>query len=527
MVLEPRDRARISRRRRLAANQGQSKRSPSPRAARRPDAWGTPPTDPRDPRSSQIERSSTSSDRPDLQHLSRRRRNGASPRDSFNLRNVLANEPGRAGQAANGRNGGQRYPVPTNRNGQSSAPTLSRSPETPLDPRPAVIPINGYQRNTQTARPNTGLTGQTAPGTVPQRRRLPQSRPRPLPKPLVYLVRLLIFGVGIGAILGTTLSIVNPTARQVDALSQATLEAPAAAGEGNPLVAPESILSAGIQLGQEMTTLRSSMQGLVTAIPELRPGVFLVDLYNGAYLDINGAASFPAASTIKVPVLVAFLQDVDSGKIKLDEMITMQAEDVAEGSGDMQYQPVGTQYSALETAELMIVISDNTATNMLIRRMGGMEALNQRFRSWGMTTTVLRNPLADLSGTNTTSPRELTELLVRISQGELLSLRSRDRLMEIMQGTVTDTLIPAGTGDERAVIAHKTGTIDNMVGDTGIVDLPNGKRYVLTVLVERPIDDSRAQELIRQICQEIYRVLSAPASNPAPPPAPASSPAIP
>ncbi|HEY9647208.1 MAG TPA: serine hydrolase, partial [Chroococcidiopsis sp.] len=81
---------------------------------------------------------------------------------------------------------------------------------------------------------------------------------------------------------------------------------------------------------------------------------------------------------------------------------------------------------------------------------------------------------------------------------------SRDRLFEIMQGTVTDTLIPTGIGDSLSIVAHKTGTIDSMVGDTGVVDMPTGKRYVVTALVQRPVDDGRAQELIRQACRAIH-----------------------
>ena len=61
----------------------------------------------------------------------------------------------------------------------------------------------------------------------------------------------------------------------------------------------------------------------------------MVDLDTGNYVDVNGSTSFPAASTIKVPILLAFFQDVDAGKIRLDEMLTMQQDMVAGGSGDM------------------------------------------------------------------------------------------------------------------------------------------------------------------------------------------------
>ena len=154
----------------------------------------------------------------------------------------------------------------------------------------------------------------------------------------------------------------------------------------------------------------------------------------------------------------------------------------------------------------MIIISDNTATNMLIRKMGGANALNQRFQSWGLASTALRNPLPDLEGTNTTSPKDMVTLITLVSHGELISLRSRDQLLHIMERTQTNTLLPQGLG-AGAQIAHKTGDIGSMVGDVGLVDMPNGKRYAIAALVQRPHNDSRAQELIRKISRNVYDAL--------------------
>jgi beta-lactamase class A len=239
------------------------------------------------------------------------------------------------------------------------------------------------------------------------------------------------------------------------------------------------------------------------------PGVFFVDLDTGGYLDLNGSSTFSAASTIKFPILVAFFQDVDAGKIRLDEKLTIKQELIGGGSGDMQYKPIGTKFTALETATKMIVISDNTATNMLIARLGGATALNQRFLSWGLTTTEIRNLLPDLAGTNTTTPRDLAQLMALVNQGELMSLRSHDRLLDIMRRTRTVTLLPRGLG-EGATIAHKTGDIGSMVGDVGLVDMPNGKRYIAVAMVKRPHNDSRAQELIRQISRAAYQQFNKP-----------------
>jgi beta-lactamase class A len=239
----------------------------------------------------------------------------------------------------------------------------------------------------------------------------------------------------------------------------------------------------------------------------------LVDLDTGGYVDVNSAASFPAASTIKIPILVAFFQDLDAGKIRLDEMLTIQQQMIAGGSGNMQYKQVGTQFTALEVATKMITISDNTATNMLIARLGGIEALNQRFRSWGLTTTAIRNQLPDLQGTNTTSPKELATLMAMVNQGNLVNMRSRDRLLDIMRQTQRDHLLPSGLG-AGASIAHKTGDIGTMLADAGLVDIPTGKRYIAAVMVQRPNNDPRAEKLISAISRAAYQQFSQNAAMP-------------
>ncbi|MCX7592236.1 MAG: serine hydrolase [Fischerella sp.] len=328
-----------------------------------------------------------------------------------------------------------------------------------------------------------------------------KTRLKPMARTILYALRLLIVGVGIGAIVGTALSVLDPASRI--ATTGTSSDDNFRQAQTQPSPTPTTTVSTP-SLSQEILPLKTAMQSLMAGNPNLTPGVFVVDLDNGRYVDINASSSFPAASTIKIPILVAFFQDVDAGKIRLDEMLTMQKDMVAGGSGDMQYKPVGTQFKALEVATKMMTISDNTATNMLIARMGGIEALNQRFRSWGLTTTVLRNQLPDLQGTNTTSPKELGNLMGMVSQGNLVSMISRDRILDIMRKTVRNTLLPTGLG-QGATIAHKTGDIGTMLADAGLVDLPTNKRYVVAVMVKRPNNDPNAKKLISSISRAAYQ----------------------
>ena len=339
----------------------------------------------------------------------------------------------------------------------------------------------------------------------------PPDNPIRLPRPrnrtqaaLLYVVRLLILGVGLAVILGTILSIWDPTTRLTAGANASNTEAntPAAVqGDSNPL-----------PLGQELAPLKAQIQTLITQNTKLSPSVMLVDLDSHAYVDFSATEVIAAASTIKLPILIAFFQDVDQGKIQLNQPIVMRKDLVATESGEMQYQPVGSKFSAIQTATDMITVSDNTATNMLIDLLGGYDALNQRFQSWGLTGTMLRNPLPDVEGTNTTTAKDMGMLLSLLSQGKLMSFKSRDRVLDIMRRVENNSLLPQGLG-EGARISHKTGTIGTMLADVGLVDTVTGRRYVAAVLVKRPRDDERANLLIEQISKLSYQAFNQQATS--------------
>jgi beta-lactamase class A len=346
------------------------------------------------------------------------------------------------------------------------------------------------------------------------------------PSWLKSLLRLAFLGLGISAMTGTAIAILHPTP------PSGTLATSKVKGQ-NPSNGLAKILGAGgvfnstsfntsvttlpvLNPEKELKDVKAKIQTLAAGQKDLVAGMFFYNPETGAYIDIGGDKSFSAASTIKLPVLVAFFQAVDAGQVRLDETLVMRKDLVASESGVMQYQPVGTKYSALETVDYMITISDNTATNMLIDRLGGIAALNQRFKSWGLNQINLRNPLPDLPGTNTVTPKDLSTLMLKIGQGDLLTPRSRDLALDILRRTVTKTLLPPGLGDG-STIAHKTGDIAPVVGDSGLIGMPNGQRYVATIFVKRPHNDPRAQELIRQISKLSYQALSS--AGPATPPA--------
>lgn len=333
---------------------------------------------------------------------------------------------------------------------------------------------------------------------------------------VISLLRLGIVGVGLGTILGTVIANMDLTKPLFADLniplfksSQTTtnsLDSKNLSDTSNldSRSAEEDNKTSGFALQKKLTPLEAKFAKLQEKYPKLEANAFFIDIDNGYYADFNGDNVVPAASTIKIPILVAFFEDVDAGKIYLDEKLTVDKEVVVSGSGGMQYQGLDKKYSAIHTATEMIISSDNTATEMIIKRLGGAANLNERFESWGLENTAIHNLLPDLEGTNTTSPRDLAYILSRVNNGELISLKSRDRLLGIMEKTKTKTLLPQGL-EKGAVIAHKTGDIGMVLGDAGIIDMPTGKRYIGAVLVKRPNNDYTTRSFIQEISRKAYQ----------------------
>jgi beta-lactamase class A len=303
------------------------------------------------------------------------------------------------------------------------------------------------------------------------------------PTPLyVHISRLSIGLFGIAVITGTIISAIKPPAISVPVTQKTT--------------SPKPVPTENMVLKQKLTELTGRYAGLQ---PHL-----LVIATDGGKTEINANQVLSAASTIKIPVLIALFQQLDRGQIKLDEQLTLQKTMVAEGSGELAKSPIGSQFSVQEVATKMITISDNTATNMLIDRLGGNANLNLQFRSWGLINTTLQSPLPDFAGKNVTSPQELGQLLLGLKGDGVLSATSRQAVLEILRQTQRNTMLPAGINDPQVVVAHKTGELATLVADVGLIEIGNGQTYLLAAMVQRPNNDQRAETLIRQISQTVY-----------------------
>jgi beta-lactamase class A len=328
-----------------------------------------------------------------------------------------------------------------------------------------------------------------------QRQQLWTEQPaRPTPV-YVHGVRFLIGLLGASVIGGTVLSLL-PAAPPFVQKSPV----PVAQNLAKPVV---------LQKGN--TELKQKLQQLAAEYPQLKLHLSVRNLKNKEAVDLQGTSVIPAAATIKIPILMAVFQQLDRQQLRLDEKLILEKSMIAAGNGDMANQAVGSKFTVLDSATKMIVDNDNTATNLLIKRLGGQDKLNIQFRSWGLASTNIKNPLPDFSGTNVSSPRELAELLQRLDQGSLLAATSRRQVLAILgQAKTNRNIMLFGGLEPKTKIAHKTGDIANLVADVGLIEMPESQKYVVAAMVIRPSGDDQAIELIQKSSKIIYEQYAKP-----------------
>lgn len=256
-----------------------------------------------------------------------------------------------------------------------------------------------------------------------------------------------------------------------------------------------------------LTLLESKLNNLAAAYPSLKPSIYVWDYESGKHADLRSNEVYATASIIKIPVLIQLFRSIDAGSIKLNDKIAMTDYYKSEGSGSLQFKGSRTVYTVDDLARVMITESDNSATNMLLSATGGMNAMNRSLRKWGMKETRINDWLPDLAGTNVTTAKEMATLLYNIDNTNFLSLKSREKMIDYMGHVHNNRLIQAGLPKE-AIFIHKTGDIGKMLGDAGVVFTPNGKRYIVVMLVNRPYNSPQGKDFIVAASSLIYNFMT-------------------
>lgn len=279
-------------------------------------------------------------------------------------------------------------------------------------------------------------------------------------------------------------------------------------------------------------------------------GVGIIHLETGRRLSFNGQEPFPMASTYKVPIAVQLLTRADNGEISLEDMVRLAQEDLHPGSGTLArlFDDPGVILSLHNLLELMLLISDNSATDLVLRAAGGPEAVNARMAELGIRglrvdrpTSLLIGDYLGLKGTpedgrmtkesfaalyeavddtaralarknfatdpkDTSTPMAMASLLEILWNGGALSTQSTELLLDILTRVETGEgrlkgMLPPGTQ-----VGHKTGTIGGTTNDAGIITLPDEAGHVITVVFvkDSEFEGSEREGVIAQIARAVY-----------------------
>ncbi len=228
-------------------------------------------------------------------------------------------------------------------------------------------------------------------------------------------------------------------------------------------------------------------------------GLLAKNLDSGEEIRVNADAETATASTIKVPILIELFRRIEAGDIDLEDRLPATADTRAPGSGILRDLTVGVELSIRDHATLMIVVSDNTSTNVLIDLLG-IDAINRTMAGFGFARTRLRNRLdfpgigRDARNLAVTTPADLAGIMEALATGAILSGESRETILEIMRRQHYLDLAPRylpynpyaeelGEPDNGLRIANKTGGWAGMRADMALIEWP-GARYAIGVVTE-------------------------------------------
>jgi beta-lactamase class A len=254
------------------------------------------------------------------------------------------------------------------------------------------------------------------------------------------------------------------------------------------------------QLTRRLELIASRVDGLV--------GYTIVDLVNGERIERLASHPFPTASSIKIAILYEMFRQADEGRVSLDASIPWDPARAVGGSGVL-FELSAPVLTLRDYATLMIVLSDNTATNVLIDALG-IDAVTARMKTLGMPEIQLRRRMMDLEAAlagreNVASPAALAKLLEVVHKGDGLKPRSRDALLAILRKAKSSPMvrgIPSGVP-----VASKPGDLDGVRADAGIVSVAE-RPYVFVAMTSWLQRDEEGERAIEELSRTAYQYFS-------------------
>ena len=214
--------------------------------------------------------------------------------------------------------------------------------------------------------------------------------------------------------------------------------------------------------------------------------VYLAYPQNSSEVYTYNSIPMRSASMIKVFIMAAVMEQVRDGAIDIDETLILKSSDKVGGAGILGGYPSGTELSLREVMKLMITHSDNTATNMVIDRIG-MSAINDYIKREGYGDTILQRKMMDYDAINAgrenySSVKDLGDIFLKIYNHECVNSKYDEIMIDFLKAQTDDECFPAAVPDK--VVAHKTGALVGLFDDGGIIYGGNSHDVILVIMTE-------------------------------------------
>lgn len=254
------------------------------------------------------------------------------------------------------------------------------------------------------------------------------------------------------------------------------------------------------KLGSTVSEVDKTLDGVL--------GVAVLDVKSGQKLLLHEDEVFPQASSIKIALLAELYHQVQAGKLKLTDLYTVQAADLVPDSDIMGGLTAGvTRLTLRDLSTMVVAVSDNSAANVLIDRVG-MENVNALLDSLGLKQTRLRRKMMDLKAAqegreNVSTPREMMTLLEDLLSGKVVNRQLTEDFIRLLS-THKESFIPRELPDGLK-IANKPGELEGVRNDSGIVFVEN-RPYVICVMTTYLRNERDGEAAISKISGAAYRV---------------------
>jgi beta-lactamase class A len=278
----------------------------------------------------------------------------------------------------------------------------------------------------------------------------------------------------------------------------------------NPAASPTIINSQSKASKLNMKSLENLIKENLEKFPG-QPAVIFYDFETGGKVAINSNLVTEAASLIKLPVMLEVYKQISDGSLRPDKELVLRDADKTGGAGVLKDEKAGTRWSVEKLTELMIVFSDNTATDMLIDLVG-MDKVEGTIKEIGLTRTTLKRKIFDFDQIdrgldNLTTAEDMLVLYRELYEGDAFREKYRGIMLNNLKGQKNRKIIPKFLPEE-VQVAHKTGGLLGIVHDAGIVYPAKRKPYVLILMSEQVANTEKAEEQFAALSKKIYDFLT-------------------